>query len=241
VIPASCPNHLFGSAKIRIFAACNLPPCAIWHPSLLKQATNGHRPSCRNICNPDRPHGPCCDSVGSSREADYASLVDFFTKAVLYHEHIPDTVTIGWKYFGDNELWNAKFATLGAFEEDFAHTTELKRIVDPNSVSRSRKRINERVEKIESRWGSLQECPLNDLLPASISYHLLGNLSELAQSVPLARGSQIVLFGTIWQLQELDFLFRRWYPRRFTVDFVGPVIYPPAGPPRIFLYDGLLE
>jgi hypothetical protein len=134
--------------------------------------------------SPKDPSIRACNSDElRSREAEYSSLVDFFTKAALDHEHLPDRVTSGWEYFVDNELWNTKFPTLCAFEEDFAHTADLKRIVE-NSANRSRKRTNQALDRLESKWGAMQESPLDDLLPPKISYHMSRSLSKLAEALP---------------------------------------------------------
>jgi hypothetical protein len=128
----------------------------------------------------------CHDTVAKSlsRNEEYTSHVEFFTQAVLHHEHhLPDRVAVSWEYFVENKLWDIEFPTLLAFEESFAHTTELKGIVE--NSSRTRRRTAEEVKKVESVWGSIHEPPLKDVLPPHISHHLSRSLSKLAESVPL--------------------------------------------------------
>jgi hypothetical protein len=128
----------------------------------------------------------CHDAVAKSlsRDQEYTSHIELFTQAVVHREHLSDRVTVGWEYFVENKLWDIKFPTLLAFEESFAHTTALKRIVE--NSSRTRRRTNEEVQKLERRWGPLAELPLQPLLPQEgISYHLSRSLSKLAESVPL--------------------------------------------------------
>jgi hypothetical protein len=128
----------------------------------------------------------CHDTVAKSlsRNQEYTSHIEFFTQAVLYHEHLPDRVTVSWEYFVENKLWDSNFPTLVAFEESFAHTIALKRIIE--NSSRTRQRTSKEVKKLENIWGPLAELPLQALLPPEgISYHLSRSLSKLAECVPL--------------------------------------------------------
>ena len=116
-------------------------------------------------------------------DQQYSVIVDLFTEAILYRQHLIDGVTVCWDYFLANSLWQTKFSTFSDFEKSFPYYHQLGRILDEGA--RTHTRTLRFLDTITQAWGDYNHALPDDIKPSRFSYHLSLHLSELASQIPL--------------------------------------------------------